>query len=88
MLQDDPSFMDSNTPNGAWYIEVMKIHGHSFRTFRHGALHGVIGAITFALPVLGINALFERKGFKYIAIHLGYWVVSLALMGSVLCHFV
>jgi hypothetical protein len=42
----------------------------------------------FALPVMGTNALFERKGFKYIAINVGYWTVTLALMGGVICHFV
>ena len=37
--------------------------------------------------VIGINALFERKGFKYIAINAGYWILCLGLMGGVLCAF-
>jgi len=37
------------------------------------------------LPVMGVNALFERKGFKYIAINVGFWTVSLALMGGIIC---
>jgi len=40
-----------------------------------------------ALPIVGIPALFERKGFNYIAINAGYWIVSMALMGGVLCAF-
>jgi hypothetical protein len=39
------------------------------------------------LPLIGINSLFERKSFKYIFIHTGYWIISLALMGGVLCQF-
>ena len=57
----------------------------TFRTFKHGAFHGVLGGIFFALPVLGTNALFERKGFKYIAVNVGYWIVTLGLMGGIVC---
>ena len=59
--------------------------GTLYRTFGHGAFHGVIIGLFFVLPVLGINALFERKGFKYIAINVGFWIVSLALMGGIVC---
>lgn len=55
-----------------------------FRTFKHGALHGFIGSIFYALPVLGINALFERRSFKYIFIHAGYWAISMSIMGGIL----
>lgn len=57
------------------------------RTFGHGALHGAIAGGFFAIPIFGINALFERKNFKYIAIHAGYWIITLALMGGVICQF-
>lgn len=60
-------------------------YGTLYRSFKHGALHGTIAAIIIALPLLGINALFERKSVKYVAINLGYWVVTLALMGGVIC---
>jgi hypothetical protein len=61
--------------------------GTRYNTFKHGAFHGIIAAIFFALPVLGVNALFERKSGKYIFIHLGYWVITLALMGGIMCQF-
>jgi hypothetical protein len=61
--------------------------GTRYNTFKHGAFHGIIAALFFALPVLGINALFERKSGKYIFLHLGYWVITLALMGGVICQF-
>ncbi len=70
------------------YIDdFMKNYGQNFRTFKHGMLHGGITAIFFVLPIVGINALFERKGFKYIMIHVGYWFISLMLMGGIICQF-
>ncbi|MFT5848378.1 MAG: hypothetical protein ACJARX_002176 [Psychroserpens sp.] len=56
----------------------------SWRTFKHGALHGAIAGVMFALPIIGINSLFERKSFKYIAINAGYWIVCLTIMGSII----
>jgi hypothetical protein len=66
---------------------VMEKYGNNFRTFGHGAIHGVITGIFFIMPVLAINAMFERKGFKYIAINTGFWTVSLVLMGGIICAF-
>lgn len=82
-----PGFEDPTTPQGKALADFFALAKGNFRTFKHGALHGTIAGITLALPVLGINALFERKGAKYIFIHLGYWVVTLALMGGVICQF-
>jgi hypothetical protein len=66
---------------------IMEKYGKSFRTFHHGVLHGALVSIFFILPIFGTNALFERKGFKYIAINVGYWLVSLMIMGGVICRY-
>lgn len=60
-------------------------YGNTYRTFGHGAVHGVLLSLFFALPVIAINGMFERRGAKYIFIHWGYWAVTLALMGGLLC---
>ena len=65
----------------------MAKYGRNFRTFKHGMLHGFMASITVALPLIGINALFERKRAAYIFVHLGYWMITLMLMGGVLCQF-
>lgn len=75
---------DATTEIGALYKTIMDQFGTSYRTFKHGVFHGVIGGFFMALPILGTNAMFERKGFKYIAINVGYWIVCLGLMGGVL----
>lgn len=81
---------DLNTPGTAAhtdYTVFMSKYGQNFRTFKHGVFHGTIAAVLIALPIIGINALFERKSAKYIFIHLGYWVICIALMGGVICQF-
>lgn len=56
-----------------------------FRTFGHGALHGFIAGLFFAVPVIGTMALYEKRGFKYIAVTGGYWILSFLLMGGLIC---
>ena len=60
------------------------IYASEGRTLHHGALHGVIAALFFMLPLLATNAMFERKSFKYIAVNAGYWIVCLAIMGAII----
>ncbi len=67
------------------FTGLMEQFKGAFRTFKHGAFHGVLTGLLFVMPILTVIALFERKGFKYIAINSGYWIVTLALMGGILC---
>jgi len=70
------------------YNAFMADYGTVFRTFKHGALHGFMSGLFFALPVIAINGLFERKSWKYIFIHAGYWIVCLTIMGAIVCGWV
>jgi len=67
------------------YTAFMADYGTAFRTFKHGALHGTMSGVFIALPIIGTNALFERKGAKYILINSGYWIVTMAAMGAIVC---
>jgi hypothetical protein len=84
-LANEVGINDPGTPNGAYLADFMSKYGRNFRTFKHGAFHGVLAGIMFALPILGTMAIFEKKGFKYIAVHTLYWIVSLSLVGGVIC---
>lgn len=77
---DDPGSEISKLKEG-----VFASLGTAYRTWGHGAFHGVLLSIFTILPVMGTNALFERKGFKYIAINVGYWTITLAVMGAIIC---
>jgi hypothetical protein len=72
---------------GSDMMVFMEKYGKLYRTFKHGVFHGVLSGIFFSLPVVGIIALFERKSAKYIFVHVGYWTLTIALMGGVICGF-
>lgn len=79
-----PPLLASAKPS---FAAFMADYGTTYRTFKHGALHGFMSGLFFALPIIGINGLFERKSWKLILIHAGYWIVTLTLMGGIICGF-
>jgi hypothetical protein len=78
---------DTNSELGAFFKTILDRVGNNFRTFKHGAFHGFLGGLFSATTIVGINALFERKSFKYVALHAGYWIITMMLMGGVICQF-
>jgi uncharacterized protein DUF1761 len=91
LLQDaggKAALNDPNSPMGQAIATLWHGSGHSFRTYKHGALHGAITAVFFALPLIASCAVFERRGFKYVMITWGFWLINFILMGAVLCHWI
>ena len=85
VLMNETGFGKPGSEIDLFLSDFIQKYGNNFRTFKHGAFHGTIGGIMLALPIIGVNALFERKGFKYIAINAGFWIVCFALMGGIIC---
>jgi hypothetical protein len=79
MIGGDPSLAKPS------YQAFLADYGDAFRTFKHGALHGFFSGLFIALPITAINALFEQKSWKYILINAGYWIVSMTIMGGIIC---
>ncbi len=69
----------------AAFLAYMDVHGHMYRSFGHGALHGLFTALFVVVPVIATNSLFEQKSFKYAAITSGYWIVVMTIMGAIIC---
>jgi hypothetical protein len=67
------------------FTAFMNDYGTAFRTFKHGMLHGFISGLFLALPIVGTNALFERRSWKYTLISGGYWIVCFMVMGGIIC---
>jgi len=83
-----PEFgVDPASEIGVQIQGIIDQYGMRYNTFKHGALHGVLNAVFFVLPIIGITALFERRSFKYIAIHWGYWAITFILMAGLHCQF-
>ena len=89
MLADDHSREMLKDPNSDLYKLVSNLwagHGHMFRRYRHGAFHGALTAIFFALPLISTSAIFEKRSVKYVLITWGFWLVNFMLMGALICH--
>ncbi|MBK9212282.1 MAG: DUF1761 domain-containing protein [Saprospiraceae bacterium] len=87
ILADNPGMADAGSDVRKMYDGFMADHGRNFRTFKHGAFHGVLAGLMMALPIIGTNALFEKKSWTYVWINVGFWTICFALMGGVICQF-
>jgi hypothetical protein len=86
-LAGEPGFAESTGEAFTYFQDFLLNYGDRFRTFKHGALHGTLSGLFLALPIIAIIAMFERKSLKYIGINAGYWIVTLAIMGGLVCQF-
>jgi hypothetical protein len=67
------------------YTAFMKDYGMAYRSFGHGALHSFMAGIFFVFPLIAINAMFERKSWKYTMINTAYWTITITIMGGIIC---
>ncbi len=68
--------------------EFLGKYGDKHRHFGHGVFHGIINAFVFALPFVGIHAILDKKGMKYVLHHFSYWLVTSAVIGGLISEFV
>lgn len=84
-LVNEPGFNEQTGEAFTYFQDFATKYGGRFRTFAHGVIHGVSSGVIFVLPILSIIAIFERKSITYVAINAGYWIVTLAIMGGIIC---
>jgi Protein of unknown function (DUF1761) len=87
VFMNDEGIKDPNSEISLYMKNFHDTYDDRFRTFKHGLFHGVLMSLFIVLPVIGTNAMYERRSKKYIALTVGYWAVSLGLMGGVICAF-
>lgn len=80
-----PDVMEAGSTAEATFNDFMATYGDRHRGYAHGAIHGIIFTIFIALPIIAINALFEHRGWAYIGIHFGYWLLTATAVGALLC---
>ena len=85
LFANDPDVMIAGTAAAEQFEALMTQFADTNRDFGHGALHGAVAGIFFALPIIGIISLFERRGWRYRLIQGGYWTVTLTIMGAIIC---
>lgn len=66
LLAGETDLADPNSATNQFLSDTMAKYDDRFRTFKHGALHGTLAGLFFALPIIAVGALFERKSAKYI----------------------
>ena len=65
-------------------VEAGKLVFTSFHTFKHGALHGAMVALTTVVPVIVSMSLFQKNSAKNILLNITFWTVCFSIMMGIL----
>ncbi len=63
---------------------IVNLHTPEEQTFVHGAFHGGLSSLLYAIPAVTINYLYQLKSLKLYLIDAGYVFLFMCLMGGVL----
>ena len=85
MLAGDPDMKDKSSALYNIVQGLMDKYGNNYRTFKHGAFHGMFTGLKIALPILAILGFAESKKISWILIHAIYWTICLSIMGGIVC---
>ncbi len=85
MLNDVKELEDVNSDLSKTLANLLTSFGDNFRSFKHGMLHGALTALFFILPTIAMNAYYERRNWKYVAVNVGFMMVCMAIIGGIVC---
>ena len=57
-----------------------------FHTFKHGIFHAIILTLMIMLPVFGTPALFEKRDWRWVMVHVGYWFCRIGAAAGILSY--
>lgn len=63
---------------------IINLHALEEQTFTHGAFHGAMAAVSYAVPLMVINYLYQKKSLKLMLIDGIYAIAFMALSGGVM----
>ena len=69
------------------FSDFYNAYGPRHRSFGHGVIHGIEAGVMFGLFFLGSLCIFEKRSFKGMLVHFGFFVVSMGVMGGLVCAF-
>lgn len=87
LFNGNPAMEDASSEIAVTVNKLVSLAGDRYLTFKHGAFHGAIISLFLVFPIMATNNFYERRPFKLTLINMGYWTITLALMGGVLCQF-
>ena len=63
---------------------IINLHEVAEQTFTHGAFHGALACALYAIPLMVIHYMYQKKSFKLVLIDGGYALAFFTLMGAIL----
>lgn len=66
-------------------LYIFELYGKNFRSFGHGAFHGLLNSIFIILPLLIFQKLITKLNWKTTVYIWTFWTICGILMGGIIC---
>ena len=66
-------------------IYIFELYGKNFRSFKHGAFHGLLNSIFIVLPILVYGKYTSASSWRSVIFQWMFWMICGVLMGGVIC---
>jgi len=66
-------------------IYIFELYGKNFRSFKHGAFHGLLNSIFIVLPILIYGKYTSNSSWRSVFFQWIYWMICGILMSGIIC---
>jgi len=66
-------------------IYIFELYGKNFRSFKHGAFHGLLNSIFIVLPILVYSKYTSASSWRSVIFQWMFWMICGVLMGGIIC---
>lgn len=66
-------------------VYIFELYGKNFRSFKHGAFHGLLNSIFIVLPILAYGKLTSASSWRSVFFQWMFWMICGVLMGGIIC---
>jgi hypothetical protein len=66
-------------------VYIFELYGKNFRSFRHGAFHGLLNSIFIVFPILVYGRFASGSSWRSVFFQWMFWAICGVTMGGLIC---
>ncbi len=85
LLMNEVGFMNQEGSAYKDLVYIFELYGKNFRSFRHGAFHGLLNSIFIVLPILIYGRFASGSSWYSVFFQWLFWAICGVTMGGLIC---
>ncbi len=85
LLMNEVGFMKQEGSAYKDLVYIFELYGKNFRSFSHGAFHGLLNSIFIVLPILVYGRFASGSSWRSVFFQWLFWTICGVTMGGLIC---